>query len=86
MHECVSLTCPPLPIPGLAAGFDKNGEAIQCALDLGFSFTEIGERVGLAPVGCIHVVSIQDCYVYNRSCMAPQQHQLLNRIYLNSLS
>ena len=51
MHECVSLTCPPLPIPGLAAGFDKNGEAIQCALDLGFSFTEIGEGVGLAPVG-----------------------------------
>lgn len=31
-----------LQCPGLAAGFDKNGEAMEALLQMGFGFVEIG--------------------------------------------
>ena len=40
----------PNPI-GLAAGFDKNGEAVEAALALGFGFTEVGTVTPLPQPG-----------------------------------
>jgi dihydroorotate dehydrogenase len=37
------------PHPGLAAGFDKDGEAVQALLGLGFGFVEVGEGESLRP-------------------------------------
>lgn len=48
-HSVLGLTFPS-PI-GLAAGFDKNGEAFAGALGLGFGFTEIGTLTPLPQKG-----------------------------------
>ena len=42
----------PLPNPlGLAAGFDKNGQVVEAALDYGFGFVEVGSVTRLGGPG-----------------------------------
>ena len=59
---------------GLAAGFDKQTEAIQQTLDLGFAFTEVGGVVPLPQSG----------NPKPRLFRIPEAHAVINRFNFNS--